>query len=42
MNLIARITKSKLLLIAASAAAIATWLKIALDKLERNHNDMWE
>lgn len=42
MNLIAKMTKSKVLYIVGGIAAVTAWLKMALDKMERNHNEMWE
>lgn len=42
MNLIAKMTKAKVLFIAATVVAITTWAKIALDKIESNYNEMWE
>lgn len=45
MNLtakIAKLLKGRVIFIAAGIIAAITSAKIGLDKLERNHNDMWE
>lgn len=45
MNLIAKIAKllkSKLFVVLAGVITAVASAKIGLDRLERNHNDMWE